>query len=62
MKTLGAECPVFPMATGRATGTVANPLPKNKAILLTFLISKRYLPYIELQIKVKWLHLSVIQV
>lgn len=62
MKTLGAECPVFPMATGRATGTVANPLPENKAILLTFLISKRYLPYIELQIKVKWLHLSVIQV
>lgn len=62
MKTLGAECPVFPMATGRATGTVANPLPENEAILLTFLISKRYLPYIELQIKVKWLHLSVIQV
>ena len=41
MKTLGAECPVFPMATGRATGTVANPLPENEVILLTFFDFKK---------------------
>ena len=31
-----------------AIGTVANPLPKNEVILLTFLISKRYIPYTDL--------------
>ena len=31
-----------------AIGTVANSLPKNEVILLTLLISKRYIPYTDL--------------
>ena len=31
-----------------AIGTVANSLPENEAILLTLLISKRYIPYTDL--------------
>ncbi len=31
-----------------AIGTVANSLPKNKVILLTPLISNRYIPYADL--------------
>ena len=32
-----------------AIGMVANSLPKNKVILLTLLISKRYIPYTDLR-------------
>ena len=32
-----------------AIGTVANSLPENEVILLTLLISKRYIPYTDLQ-------------
>ena len=32
-----------------AIGTVANSLPENGVILLTLLISKRYIPYTDLQ-------------
>ena len=32
-----------------AIRTVANPLPENEIILLTLLISKRYIPYTDLQ-------------
>ena len=32
-----------------AIGTVVNSLPENKVILLTLLISKRYIPYTDLQ-------------
>lgn len=32
-----------------ANRTVANSLPKNEVILLTLLISKRYIPYTDLQ-------------
>lgn len=32
-----------------AIGTVANSLPENGVILLTFLISKRYIPYTDLR-------------
>ena len=35
-----------------AIRTVANPLPENKIILLTLLISKRYIPYTDLKKKV----------
>ena len=31
-----------------AIGTVVNSLPENKVILLTLLISKRYIPYTDL--------------
>ena len=31
-----------------AIGTVANSLPENEVILLTLLISKRYIPYTDL--------------
>lgn len=31
-----------------AIRTVANPLPENEVILLTLLVSKRYIPYTEL--------------
>ena len=31
-----------------AIGTVANSLPENEVILLTFLISSRYIPYTDL--------------
>lgn len=34
-----------------AIGTVANSLPENEAILLTLLISKRYIPYTDLRKK-----------
>ncbi|AHF13698.1 hypothetical protein BARVI_04315 [Barnesiella viscericola DSM 18177] len=36
-----------------AIGTVANSLPKNEVILLTLLISKRYIPYTDLRKKVR---------
>lgn len=32
-----------------AIGTVANPLPQNEVILLTLLISKRYIPNTDLR-------------
>ena len=32
-----------------AIGTVANSLPENEVILLTLLISKRYIPYTDLR-------------
>ena len=35
-----------------ANRTVANSLPKNEVIFLTLLISKRYIPYTDLQKKV----------
>ena len=34
-----------------ANRTVANSLPKNEVIFLTLLISKRYIPYTDLQKK-----------
>ena len=34
-----------------AIRTVANSLPQNEVILLTLLISKRYIPYTDLRIK-----------
>ena len=41
-----------------ANGTVANSLPENVVILLTLLISKRYIPYANLRKKVSGICIS----